>query len=568
MIITLASWIVLLALSETVSHAISRLLRINLESDDFFLTRQFLGLGAIAFGLLILNIFSAINAHHLLIICVAVCFYQIIKILKSPEFFTFFKTYLLGLIPLGLLLVHLTYSNQTVYLGDTGGYHFGLIKWLSEYGIVNGLAHLEPRFGFNSSWLSLGALINHGILEGRSGAAINGYLFFCCTYQIYLFYKNRTTSLESYFLIIALLLVLPYSIRAGVVLSPSPDFPIHLIGPIAGFIVLKQGTKAYKLLFLVAGIAFNIKLSAVPLILWVTWMYRRDFFRQAHLSIVFGTLLIAPILLANFYSSGYPAYPSTILSFGSDWSLPTEIANQIKSSIYDYAALTPEHWLKAKDSTTAIQKIYLWCTSRYEFITFILITISLISFAYFYYARRQSRMNQFKNIKLLIGLAIAGTAFFMYTAPTIRFGIQWLVIGPAVLLAYIALNNKITILYGSALIISTALPMIFILLPMANTQKLIYSAINQQKIIHEGRSQFNLVLPPKLPNIMTLDDSNGNAQEVRSLTYKTGQYGVNIALGPQCWNTPIPCATQINFELLRPDIGYRGGFKSIGVKSP
>jgi hypothetical protein len=110
--------------------------------------------------------------------------------------------------------------------------------------------------------------------------------------------------------------------------------------------------------------------------------------------------------------------------------------------------------------------------------------------------------------------------------------------------------------------------MIFILLPMANTQKLIYSAINQQKIIHEGRSQFNLVLPPKLPNIMTLDDSNGNAQEVRSLTYKTGQYGVNIALGPQCWNTPIPCATQINFELLRPDIGYSGGFKSIGVKSP
>ena len=568
MIITLASWIGLLALSETVSHAISRLLRINLESDDFFLTRQFLGLGAIAFGLLILNIFSAINAYHLLIICVAVCFYQIRKILKLPKLFSFLKTYLWGFIPLGLILVHLTYSNQTVYLGDTGGYHFGLIKWLSEYGIVNGLAHLEPRFGFNSSWLSLGALINHGILDGRSGAIINGYLFFCCTYQIYLFYKNRTSNLENNFLIIALLLVLPYSIRAGVVLSPSPDFPIHLIGPIAGFIVLKQGTKAYKLLFLLAGISFNIKLSAVPLILWITFMYRRDFFQRAHLSILFGSLLIVPILLANFYSSGYPVYPSTILSFGSDWSLPTEMANQIKSSIYDYAAFTPEHWLKAKDSTTAIQKIYLWCTSRYEFITFILIIISLISFAYFYNAKDKNEINHFENIKLLIGLSIVGSAFFLYTAPTIRFGIQWLIIGPAILLAYIALNNKIKILYGSALIISIALPMIFILSPMANTQKLIYSAINQQKIIHEGRSQFNPVLPPKLPNISTLDDLKGNAVEVQSLKYTTGQYEINIALGPQCWNTPIPCATQVNFELLRPDIGYSGGFRSIGVKSP
>jgi hypothetical protein len=568
LLITLASWIGLLALSETASSILSRLLRINLKSSDFFLIRQFLGLSITAFLLFIVSIFSAINIYYLLVLGLGCGIYQIIKRFKLLRTNSYSEIYLSNLLPISLLIIHLLYASQTIYLGDTGGYHFGLIKWLSEYGIVNGLAHLEPRFGFNSSWLALSALFNQGFLDGRSGGIINGYLFFCCSYQIYLFYKNKTASIESYFLIIALLLVLPYSLRSGVILSPSPDFPIHIIGPIAGFIVLKQGALAYKTLFLLAGLSFNIKLSAVPLIIWIAYTYRSSFFKNWHKTILWGTFLVSPILLANFYSSGYPAYPSTVISFGSEWSLSTEIPNQIKSAIYDYAALTPEHWLKDRNLTNSFEKIYQWSTSKYEFITFLLIIFNAISFIYFLSSRQEKSSTQLINIKALAVLSITGFIFFILTAPTIRFGIQWLVIAPSAFLAYLVFNKKLSGIHGISLATVAILPIIFMTFPMANTQKLIYLAIDQHKIDHDGRSRFNPVYPPKLPNVVTLDDKYGNAQEIQSLQYKTGQYGINIALGPQCWNTPIPCATQINFELLQPELGYSGGFKSIKVNLP
>lgn len=566
MLITLVSWIALLVIAETTASITSRLLRIDTTANDFFLTRQFLGLCVTAFLLFIISIFFAINVYFLATLIIGCGTYQIIQVLQSTKIKWHTKLYPGSLFPIYLLIAHLFYSSQTIYLGDTGGYHFGLIKWLSEYGIVNGLAHLEPRFGFNSSWLSLSALFNHGILAGRSGGIINGYLFFCCSYQIYLFYKNKTVTIESCFLSIALILVLPYSLRSGVIISPSPDFPIHIIGPIIGFIVLKQGASAYRILFLLAGLCFNIKLSAAPLIIWIAYNHRRNFFKFWYATILWGTILISPILLANCYSSGYPAYPSTLISFNSEWSLPPEIPNQIKMAIYDYAALTPEHWLKDKNISNFFEKIYQWCTSKHEFITFLLIILNVISYLYLFKFRHEKSSRESINFSPLLTLSIAGCIFFIYTAPTIRFGIQWLVILPSAFLCIFLLNNKIKKINHVSLSINAFLPIIFIVFPMANTQKLIYLAIDQHKINHDGRSTFNPILPPTLPNVSTLDDNDGNAKEIRTLTYQSGQYQINIALGPQCWNTPIPCATQINFELLQPEIGYTGGFKSIGKK--
>ena len=51
------------------------------------------------------------------------------------------------------------YENYP-YNTDTDYYHANAVTWLSEYGIIKGLANINLRIGFNTSWHVLAALIN------------------------------------------------------------------------------------------------------------------------------------------------------------------------------------------------------------------------------------------------------------------------------------------------------------------------------------------------------------------------------------------------------------------------
>jgi hypothetical protein len=249
----------------------------------------------------------------------------------------------------------------------------------------------------------------------------------------------------------------------------------------------------------------------------------------------------------------------------ADWALPINVVKQIKTDIYTYAAFTPNHWLEIDyRSTSFINKVYVWSTSRHEFITFLLIIFSIASFIHLKACISDENGVNLNAISLL---SFAGIAFFIITAPTIRFGLQWLVILPSLSIAYVIhtynLLNKGVCLSTSSFIPFLAL--LFIAFPIANTQKLIYSAIDNKIIEFQDNSSFNFFTPPLLPNLVTEDDLiTKTASKIKPLLSNKNEEGINIAQGPQCWNTPIPCATMMNFEVFNTNRWHKSGFKQKG----
>jgi hypothetical protein len=69
-------------------------------------------------------------------------------------------------------------STRLVRAFDTGLYHYQIVRWLSEYGTVRGLALLHFRFGFSSSWFALAAPFDFGPFQGRISGLFGGLAIF------------------------------------------------------------------------------------------------------------------------------------------------------------------------------------------------------------------------------------------------------------------------------------------------------------------------------------------------------------------------------------------------------
>ncbi|MBE9041451.1 hypothetical protein IQ235_11730, partial [Oscillatoriales cyanobacterium LEGE 11467] len=74
--------------------------------------------------------------------------------------------------------------SQQIWWFDTGLYHLGSIQWLSEFGAVPGVALINPKFSFASSWFAFAAPLTPEFLGDRIGAVSNGYIYFLDTLQV------------------------------------------------------------------------------------------------------------------------------------------------------------------------------------------------------------------------------------------------------------------------------------------------------------------------------------------------------------------------------------------------
>lgn len=72
-----------------------------------------------------------------------------------------------------VVIANLTTQRVTWY--DVGLYHFGSIRWLAEHGAVPGLALINSKFGFTSSWFALAAPFNPEIFGSRVSAVTKAH---------------------------------------------------------------------------------------------------------------------------------------------------------------------------------------------------------------------------------------------------------------------------------------------------------------------------------------------------------------------------------------------------------
>jgi len=452
----------------------------------------------------------------------------------------------------GLLILAFFVSTAEVQLFDTGLYHQQMAKWLSEFGLVPGIALLQRRYGWTSSWFAAAATLNHGLLRGREAAIIGGLpfaLMIMTTAAVAWRYKLTSVFPEvrglTWSLFCGMLAVI--SVAWSVESSLSPDIVIWLL-PIMIALLLSEPSPANServgLALLLSSLVFTVKLSAAPVVaycglLWLWQFVRVPAGRRAllvHLGLAGAVVLVLGI--ANVRTSGCPLYPSPLGCVSGESSVGSASAASIGKEVREFAAQENRHMALFVTAALAGTLVGL----------------------------KTLRKNPFVRH----GLAVSwcGIVFILMSAPNPRFGMGYLLLPVAMSLAifvqwmYRRWATLLSISRNSLPWVTAAVSLTFFVLS-----------------IHALSSPLSLLLPTRMPradgdpiHIVTQKFSI-NIRTTLSLTKaKVGDVLVVVPqFHDQCWDAPLPCTAETwpRIELKDSTRGLRGGFRwSSGASQP
>jgi hypothetical protein len=485
---------------------------------------------------------------------------------------TFGKALLLGAIAAGLTTYEVTWI-------ESGFYHYNSMRWLSEFGTVPGTVLILPNLGIISAWFALNTPFNGAVIEFRAGAIANGFLFYLallhtgiCLARI----LNAKGKLSDYFAASFYILFFAYtalSIEMQLVLvSPSPDLPIILLAGIAAWAILVT-TESRKVtqssqpelrndsvskiasfrskivlegaivpLLLAAG-AVTIKLSALPILFVAGLFYAvhsRFKVRAILWAITLTGLLLIPIFVVGLQTSGCPLYPSPFLCLDVPWSQSGEDTQQFADRTSN-----PVVWA---GQTPAGQNQIIWALSQWfkaralNQLMAVLVILSLFCGIYLIQQTAIARRNL--GIFWLLGLGTIGNLFIIFRGPLIRFGLGYLLLLPALVIAVYSQKK-----WGDRLLESTSAIsstkwrqiqlIIFILLGSLFVFSFSYGGIASRWL-----------LPPPVTASPVIP------KQVYDVKYFNPKEGA-------CWALNLPCTPQKFFpkaKLRDPKLGIKGGF--------
>ena len=536
--------------------------------SDRFIVALWLGLLILAISFLGGSLFVPLSplvgaAIAVSLVTIALCFHrtrtEIIafgSVLSPKQILGFF----------GLEIAIAIYAARVITWYDTGLYHFQVIRWLSRFGTVPGLALIHSRFGFTSSWFALAAPFNTGIFEARIGAIAGGFIFLLAILQAIICITRvlkHQQRFEDWFIIIFLFICLPTSAFGGLVVSSSTDVPAILLTGLVSwtFIVTvnpsKQINSARHIvldqqivpLLLSAG-ATTIKLSAFPLLFVTAFFYifgKRFSFQRVFLCFAIGSLLLLPMLAFGIITTGCPLFPSSLLCLNLPWSFEAESIEIVSKGIQD--------WNRWGGSAPAYANSWNWL-GRWVFDEKLAAFLIICSFASIFILSRTKKA-YFYAQNYIIALALLGMAYMMYGAPSLRFGFGYLCLIPVFLIAsYLqvgyppiitAMLGPVAKLYRNKNIFNSFIGVIAILAVVLPLKNLLFNANNQN----------DLLLPPKIQM-----PKNLSARKVNDISYTTP---LIAGQDDRCWAAEIPCTPENlkNIKLRNPKLGIAAGFVKV-----
>lgn len=484
------------------------------------------------------------------------------------------------------------YCSQVVVWHDTGGYHYQVIRWLSEAGSVPGLALVHSRFGFISSWFALPGVFNHGFLEGRVGSFPGALCLLLFLLQGLLASARclcKCWRKEDLFFATAFVLMVPVILLWGIPNSPSPDLPVIVLSVVVAWIILnvsenkensgKHGVIDVKLLPLILAVgAASIKLSALPLVLVSGYFYLLGtqgmlLFKRI---IVAGSLVViglVPVAMAGIVASGCAFFPVAYLCSDLPWSLGAAAAEAETTVIKEWArwgGLTP-------DGATSWNWIIRWL--QIEKISAALLFLSLIAIIPLS-LNRTLRLS--KDNGCLVFLGFGGIGFMLLAAPSWRFGLGYLVVLPALAVAQFMASqpgfvrrSRGGVELGSFRLLAIIFAVILASHPhiiQRPSYKLLDIAVAEGYIREKGHPHFNLVLPPPIWNFGSeLDSASGTVRIFENIIVSDQVENIdyfrpyNPEQSETCWNSPLPCSPTLleGIKLRSKEAGYVKGFEKV-----
>jgi hypothetical protein len=338
---------------------------------------------------------------------------------------------------------------------DAGLYHLQTIKWFIQEPLVPGLANLHDRFGFNSMWLTLAALVDlPPKLFASPNFISNSLAMFFYGVGIFLSLKScfkGDVNLSNLFMAST---AIPWLSKVAYFMnSPSPDLPVMLVTFLIIYLLIlslewpESRSVCLSLATILSAFAVSVKLVAAPLLLIVGGWCVVDFCRArltrqglvstAKRSDKTGVRDPIPIALTMAFSvvivwlargmflSGCPAYPSTLGCLqGLKWAVSMESVIRMNEAIQGWARLPGPGFGEALNNWSWI---FEWWTRNIPkepelVVLFLVGTCFLIVGA----ARSGSRAVTKSAFLVPALVSILGVVFWFLSAPDPRFAYGFL----------------------------------------------------------------------------------------------------------------------------------------------
>jgi hypothetical protein len=542
MLLLLAWWILLLAAAAPLGAVLMRAARTGDQlatAEDRFLAQCWLGLLSLAALLL------AIAAATPLTPLVSLAVFAALAI--GPRLFPSIRADLRASAPRGWSLAALVAVMAAAALDasgpvthfDTGLYHYPLIRWLSETGLVPGMSFFHFRLAFSSSWFAAAAAVDFGPWSGHAATVFGGLGFGLLVFQLLVVIRRWTATAPAAsdrFAALALPVLLLLVLEQRQQVTPSPNLAaavgIFLCGWSMTF--ARPATAGdWNLPVLFAGGAAATKVIAgVALAVAVAGRFvqarRGDAVRVALL----GALLAAPLPLANYVASGCPLFPSPALCTAGPSSYGASAAAEVESSTKIWARYAGN--VPADATTRSMSWISPWL-ARIPNMVF----LALIAAGTWIAVRR----SDFRAPALL---GLVGSLAIIATAPDVRFGIGY----AAVLLGCVGavltagLRNPIRV-PANALVVAAVV--VIVLGTIA--RETVYWRI--RRLPHSEPRLSRIILPAPLPVPPYAERRSGD------ITFHAPTDG------ELCWAAPRPCTPRPPDPPVRlcvPSQGERAGY--------
>ncbi|NJO94614.1 MAG: hypothetical protein HC820_10320 [Hydrococcus sp. RM1_1_31] len=387
--------------------------------------------GAIAVGLVILSLLSRPTRMEI------VRFWSRVSPLEGFGF-------------LALALAIAALSAQPVTWIDTGLYHYGAIHWLGEYGAVPGVALIHDRFAFTSSWFALAAPFDASWLGDRNSTLTNGFIFFLACFHLtislgYGYQKQAKFSdlFNISWSVLILSILLFYGWMSEVRVSLSPDIPIYLASgliPWSILVISSQNPKnsdsflnAWLVPLFLAAIAVTIKIMALPLLVvtYFNYLFQGRFkISKIFLGSFLAFFLLLPMFTFGVIASGCPLYPKTAMCFDLPWLIPAQEAVKTAGITQRWGDWSGESPADNRDWLWISKQIWIWFkhSNTNKLMTFLVVISVFFSSIILKKSKQEENYNGYF---LIIALGITGMLFIITQAPTIRLGLGYFLVIPA-----------------------------------------------------------------------------------------------------------------------------------------
>lgn len=453
---------------------------------------------------------------------------------------------------IALVLVFIMVGILKPSNNDTGIYHVQIIRWLSEYGTVPGIANLFPRYGLGSNWFSLISVFKIPFYSYQNFTWLNTtsvIWFFTWLFGKWKYHSTESRDLKTasilafFYFLVMLYCFFEWELFRDAANSTNYDFIVTALTLISisyliESILNKHDFNIYSPFLVILIISVTSFKFSGSFILFLLFFYLLNFrFRFWLLSFLTAIMILSPILIKNYITTGYPLYPLSFSINHPDWQLPSSMTDYLRQ----YITISNRFYNSSSVDFTRIPELmnHPWIITWINGLLIqqkVIIGLSFSSLLIFF--TKNHVTIQFKRLKLLFLILFIMEAGWFFIAPSPRFSYGFLLV-----LAFFPVS------YFTAHLIPDYFLKLVLSLTLAVSVYYLYKKVTPV-----------IIQPALLIHTERLDRPPLNTIKIDGMTFYLPEI-INDGWMRDCFNTDLPCISNENKYLQPRGESLKDGFR-------